>query len=380
MYYMTETHQIQFNNYLVEFIQKLKIISPTEKKLFSKYYKYYRTFVDQNKRVEFIAEFVQYISKYNVEVSSCDEGLFSEEEDYYPGKPIQLMKGIDFKHIWNQNELTDGSKESIWKYLQTLYLIGTFVLKETDKYSELLKKQQEIVYNLLQNMKYEKKIKVDAEKLNQIETEKENQSGFDLSALSDLFDENNVITQIAMEIAKEIKLSGDIGSDPIRAISMLFNQDSGKLQEIITKVSNKLTNVLKEKGLSEQELLEQAKAMNSKILGKLKGIPGMPDLEQLTQKLAENFANREDNSSGTQPSDKQSNEEQLHQCQNAIKELTDTLKENFNQMGVTDIDSFADNLQSMMTQFKDNDEQELDVELEKLKKMSKNSTGMKQKK
>lgn len=79
---MTETHQIQFNNYLVELIQKLKIIVPTEKKLFGKYYKYYRTFVDQKKRVDFIAEFVQYISKYNVEVSSCDEGLFSEEEGY----------------------------------------------------------------------------------------------------------------------------------------------------------------------------------------------------------------------------------------------------------------------------------------------------------
>jgi len=376
---MTEIHQIQFNNYLVEFIQKMKIISPAEKKLFSKYYKYYRTFVDQKKRVEFIAEFVQYISKYNVEVSSCDEGIFSEEDGYYPNKPIQLMKGIDFKRIWNQHELTEGSKESIWKYLQILYLIGTFVLKENNKYNELLKKQQSIVRDLLQNMKYEKKIKNDAEKLNQSEIEKESKSGFDMSALSELFDENNVITQIAQEIAKEINLSGEIGNDPMKIINMLFNQDSGQLQEIITKVSSKLTSVLKEKGLSEQELLEQAKTMNSKVFSKLKGIPGMPDLEQLSQKLMENYSQKED--IGTveelQNLDKQQvNEEQLHQCQNAIKELTENLKQNFNEMGVTDLD----NLQSMMNNFMDNGEQEIDKELENLKKMSKKTAETRQKK
>jgi hypothetical protein len=375
---MTETHQIQFNNYLVEFIQKLKIIVPTEKKLFGKYYKYYRTFVDQKKRVDFIAEFVQYISKYNVEVSSCDEGLFSEEEGYYPGKPIQLMKGIDFKKLW-KHELSDGSKESIWKYLQTLYIIGTFVLKETDKYNELLKKQQEIVYNLLQNMKYEKKIKDDAAQLNQTE-EKNSQGSFDLSGLSELFDGDNIIFQIAMEIAKEINLPGEIGNDPISAISMLFSKDSSKLQEIIAKVGNKLTSVLKEKGLSEQDLLAQAKDMNAKILSKLKGIPGMPDIEQLSQNLAENYAAQAPTPNSSEPEKQQISEEQLKQCQDAIKESIDRLKENFNQMGVTDLDSFADNMESMLTQFKTGDDIELDKELENLKKASQKPTENGQKK
>jgi hypothetical protein len=363
---MTDTHQIQFNNYLVEFIQKLKVIFPSSKRLFSKYYKYYRNFVDGNHRVEFIAEFVQYISKYNVEMSSCDEGLFSEEDGYYPNKPIQLMKGIDFKLLWHDETLTEGSKEGIWKYLQTLYLIGTFVLKETDRYNELLKKQQEIIYNLLQNMKYERKIKEDAEKLNETE-DKEKQGSFDLSGMGELFDENNIIIQIATEIAKEINFSGELGDDPIRAISQVFDKDSGKLEEIITKISKKLTSVLKEKGLSEQDLLEQAKAMNTKILGKLKGIPGMPDIEQLTQKIFGNLAQDTGTKTGAEAAGSsapaataadphQLSEEQLKQCQNVIKDLTNNLKENFSQMGVTDLDSFADNVKSLLgEQDKDKD-------------------------
>lgn len=350
---MTDTHQIQFNNYLIEFIQKLQILVPSEKRLLSKYYKYYRKFVDQDKRVEFIAEFIQYLSKYNKEISVCDEGLFSEEEGYYPSKPIQLMKGIDFKTIWNQGNLTEGSKESIWKYLHTLFLIGSFVLKESDKYNDLLKKQKDIIYNLLQSMKYEKQIKADAEKLNQ--TEDATKSSFDLSNLGELFDENNIITQIALEIAKELNLSGDIPSDPTQAIRLLFGQDGNKLQEIIGRVGQKLNKVLQDKGLTEEQLLVQAKEMHDKLLNKLKGIPGMPNIEKLSQKFADEFTKgihktetTTTSDGSTQPPAPRNDKEELEKCQAFVQELTSDLRQNFAQMGIGDLDEFQKNLQTMM--------------------------------
>jgi hypothetical protein len=145
-----ETYQIQFNNQLIEFIKKLQVVFPEHKRLFSKYYKYYRSFVDQGHRVEFVGEFIRYFSKYNREISTSDQGLFSEEDDYYPGKPIQLLKGVDFKLLWKNTDLTDNSRESIWKYLQTLFLLGTFVLKEDEKYADLLRQQREIIGGLIQ--------------------------------------------------------------------------------------------------------------------------------------------------------------------------------------------------------------------------------------
>lgn len=338
---MTESHQIQFNNHLIEFIQKMQQLAPDEKKLFDKYYKYYRKFVDQGKRVEFIAEFIQYLSKYNHEVSTCDEGLFSEEEGYYPGKPIPLMKGIDFKRIWVGASLSEVSKSNIWKYFHTLYLIGTHVLKEYDRYQELLKKQQEIIYNLMQNLKYEKQIQKDAENLNQ--KEKENESSLSSMDLSDLFDENNIIIQIATEIAKDLNLSGGL-SDPAQALGLLFGQDGSKLQEIVSRVGQRLTHVLQEKGMTEEQLLTHAKDMHDKLFNKLKGIPGMSNIEKISQQFAEEFTK------GAQPSpnqDSAANQENLEKCKAMVQELTSNLRSNLTQMGLGDLDNFQQNIENM---------------------------------
>jgi len=336
---MTEAHQIQFNNHLIEYIKEMRSLFPENKRLFSKYYKYYRGFVEQGKRIEFIGEFIQYISKYMIEISGKDEGLFSEDEGYYPSKPIQLMKGIDFKSIWSV-DLSIEVKDSIWKYLQTLYLIGTHVLKETDKYKELLKKQEDIMLDLIQHIKYEKKIKEDAEKMN--DSEKEEKGGFDMSGLGDIFDENNIIIQIAKEIAKEIIPFGDTDAegmnDPMKMINMLLNNDSTKLQDIIMKVSSKLTNIMKDKGLNEQQLLEQAKIMSEKIMGTFKNIPGMPNLDQLSKNLADNLAstsNTQQDISGVKISEE------------SIKELTNKLKDNMAQLGVNGIDNIMKSIENI---------------------------------
>lgn len=316
-------HDVQFNNYLVELIQKLRTVAPSESRVLSKYYKYYRDHVSQDKRLDFIAEFVGYLGKYSKEVSICDEGLFSEEEAYYPQKPIQLMKGIDFKKIWRNSDMTEGSKESIWKYLQTLFLIGSFVLKEHERFQELLKKQREVIDGLIQNLKYEQQIKKEADKLNEEEERTET-----LGGLGDLFDENNVVIQIAMEVAKELNLTDAVGGDPTKTLGLLFGQDSAKLQEIIQKVSQKLTHVLKKKNISEKELIEQAKGMYDKLLGKFKGLPGMNNIEKMSQQFADELAHNLDQA-GQDDQIPNMKPEQLEQI---TRDLTSTLRSNFEQM------------------------------------------------
>lgn len=327
---MSEVAQLQFNNHLVEFIKKLKLVLPSEKKALNSYYKYYRSYVDNNKRVDFINEYVGLITQYNKEISICDEGLFSEEDDYYPNKPIHILKGIDFKKIWAQ---LGDSKGAVWKYIQTLFLVGSFVLKETEKYHKLSQEQEKLVYDLVQNLKFEKKIQEDADRQNKKEasTSADTNGTFNLDGL---FDEDNVITQIAKELSKEINLGDMAGGDPI---GMLLGKDNGKLQEIISKVTNKLTSVLKEKGLSEQDLVVQATKMQEKIFGKLRGIPGMPNIEELSKKIADDMAR---NSTG----DSKDPKEQLEQCQNTIRDLTESLKKNLSQMGMSNLDGTIKNL------------------------------------
>lgn len=283
---MCETHQIQFNNYLIEFIKKIREILPNEKSLFTKYYHYYRKYVNEGKRLDFISEFVSYIAAYDKEISICDEGLFSEEEIYYPGKPIQLMKGIDFKLIWRHENLTEASKNSIWKYLQILYLLGTLILRESNQQKQLLEHQKEMLQNLIQNMQYEKSIKEDAAKMEQKDANVD--KGFDFNSLNDLLTEDNIITQIAFEVARELNLSNAI-QEPMQILQMLMGQDKQKLQEIIEKIQQKLMTKMKDKNISEAELMTQAQQMHDKIFDKLKKIPGMGNIEQLSQKITQDM-------------------------------------------------------------------------------------------
>ncbi len=337
-------HQLQFNNYLVTFIEQLQnYVSDEHKRLLKKYYKYYRKHVDRNQRVEFIKEFIEYISKYNKEISVCDECLFSEEPEYYPGKHIQILKGIDFKQIWKSSLMTEKTKESIWNYLRTLYVIGTYVLKETTKFDDLLKKQKDIIYNIIKSLKLEQKIKDDAAKLDEEEKLKSEENSFDFSNLTEIFGENNLITEMAIEIAKELNLPNEKLSNPVEAIRLLFGHDGSRLQEIIAKIANKLQEKLQRGGISEEQLINEAKKMNDTLVGKFKNVPGMGDIEKFIKQFAEQITKeaeekRQNSPPGTEPS------------MPTIEELTANLTNNWSQMGLDNVELFKQNFSDIMSE------------------------------
>lgn len=373
---MPQPYQIQFNNHLVEFIKQLQVCIPSEKKLFAKYYKYYRKHIDEDRRCDFIGEFVKCISKYNKEVSTCDEGLFSEENEYYPNKPIQLMKGIDFKKIWRLDDLSDESKASIWKHLQTLYLIGTFVLKEAHKYDEMLQQQQDIIYNLLQNIKYEKQIKADAKQDEQ--TAQSNADGFNLDGFLEIFDENNIMTKLIHEIIKEIKFDkldigtimsfirsllgqGGLTSQNIisnlhksfpnmeKQLCSLFGQENSTPQEVIANLQEKLGNILKDSGLTEAEIAAQAEQTRDRLLHKLNNTAGMASIFGNLFKPTTKY-----NSTG-KPDKDQMTQEQLNKCQNINHELLESLKQSFQAIGGVDAELLQKNIENIMTQVYNNE-------------------------
>lgn len=338
-------HQLQFNNCLVEFIKNLKEKVPADQqRLLTKYYKYYRNFVDGNKRVEFIQEFVQYLTKYNKEISICDEGLFSEEDQYYPGKPIQLFKGIDFKIVWKTSNLDDKTKAGIWKDLRTLYVMGTYVLKETQRFGDLLKKQQEIIQNIMQSLKMEQKIKDDAERLNEEERKKAAESGFDLSKLQEFFGENNVIMELAMEIGKELNLPNEKLTNPMEAVQILFGKNGSRLQEITSKVLSKLHDVMARKGITEESLMKDAKRMQETLQKKFKGIPGMPNIEKFAKGIADQMTKHaEERRKNAPPGDNTP-------VMPSLQELTESLSKNVSEMGLGNMEQLQSNLGAMMAE------------------------------
>jgi hypothetical protein len=287
-------NKIDFNNYLVEFIDKMRtVVSNTKdfKRQFAKYYKYYRTFceseIENDRRIEFIIEFVELLSKYNKEISICDEGLFSDDQEYYPKEPIYLLKYIDFKDIWHSVELSSEVKENIWKYLKTLYIIGTHIVKSVKEYSSIVKKHQSIIKDMINSIKMDQKIKNDAK--NQLELDKlqEEADKVDFSSIFEIFGEDNLITSIVVEIAKEMNLSKDMLSNPLTAFTTLMGPDPTKLNGIMAKIAEKVREKMELRGVTEEDLLADAKKIQERLLTKFKNIPNVDGMENIGIKLYE---------------------------------------------------------------------------------------------
>jgi hypothetical protein len=289
---LLSNNKIDFNNYLVEFIDKMRtLVSDTKdfKRQFSKYYKYYRSFceIENDRRIEFIIEFVELLSKYNKEISICDEGLFSDDQEYYPKQHIYLLKCIDFKDIWHSVQLTSDVKENIWKYLKTLYIIGTHIVKSVKDYSSVVKKHQSIIKDMINSIKMDQKIKNDAK--NQLELDKlqEESDKVDFSSIFEIFGEDNLITSIVVEIAKEMNLTKDVLSNPLTAFTTLMGPDPSKLNGIMAKISEKVREKMELRGVTEEDLLADAKKIQERLLTKFKNIPNVEGMENIGLRLYE---------------------------------------------------------------------------------------------
>lgn len=329
---------IQFNNYLVEFISKLKLVFPDQKRLFSKYYKYYRGYVDSDRRHEFIVEFVEYISKYSKEISIRDEGLFSEEDCYYPKKPIQLLKGIDFKKLWTSGQLSETTKESLWKYFQILYLVGGYIIKEKREYTEIINKQLGILEDLVKSFKYENQIKKDAE---QSTDDTLSDQGF---GLDDLLGDDSIIGQIVREIMHEVQGNSELLKDPMSLLSKLGND--GGSSELIDKISSKVMSSIRNKGLTDEQIISELKGVLNKLKTKLTSMPGGSQISSVLTTLLDNMTKKE-SSSSSQTEGTSESVDATEIC-NAMKQVYGTLSSHMGHLDSNQMSSIENLMKSIV--------------------------------
>ena len=296
---LIEAPFVHFNNHLVDFIQSMREVLPDKySRLFAKYYKYYRTFcpdVDKNvsdRRLEFLHEFVDTMSKYIKEISICDEGLFSDDAEYYPNKPIYILKNINFKEMWQDDTVnfSGTTKENIWKFLKSLYIMADHTIKINNEYSDALDKHRKIIADMIQALKQEKKIKNDAVRQLKLEQLEEEKDKIDFASIFEVFGEDNLITSIIIEIIKELGASSGLLSNPIETLTSLMGADQSKLSDIMTKIGNKIQEKMKLRGVTEDQLFEDAKKLQDRLMTKFKNIPQMNSgngMENIPMKIFE---------------------------------------------------------------------------------------------
>lgn len=203
-----------------------------------------------------------------------NEEIFLEDSDV----DTEFLPHIHFKNLWQYEDLSEQSKDSIWGYLQ-LITITLNVENETSTPSE--EDMNEMVQNALEHMStiWKKEEEEKSEELPS-STLEPTSAGEDPSVppLSpDMFDSmfTGKLASIAKELAEETAGSFNFKEDSTleEATKQLFT-NPGNLSSVMKTVSEKLEERMQSGELNQEELMAEAMAM----MGKMGSIPGLSNI------------------------------------------------------------------------------------------------------
>ena len=228
--------------------------------------------------------------------------LYKNEEMFSNGEiNTEFLPGIDFKKIWSTDDVSDSTKETIWKYLQLILfsVIGkvdsqdsfgdTAKLFEAINEDELKQKLEETMSNL-QNMMEGSGLGGTSTHNNG--TEPVDVTGIDMDKLPNPDDIQGHINglldgklgNLAKEIAEETASDLNIDMENATSVNDVFQnlfKNPGKLMGLVQNVGGKLDSKIKSGEINESELMQEA----SQLLGKMKDMPGMSDIQSKMQKM-----------------------------------------------------------------------------------------------
>ena len=193
----TLTYIEKFNFYLSTFLNELNVVFPEYKETIFKNYSDILENSNSNSDV--------YVKEYMSVAKSLSNGLSTKDSTIFKGtEEIMLLRELDFRSLWAK-DINDKTRENIWKYLQTLFVIGQKVVGDDNEIDNLIrdftqgneamnniKNETENMMNMLKNMST----------LEQDPDSNENTSSEDLGNLF----EGGIISDIAKELTSELNL------------------------------------------------------------------------------------------------------------------------------------------------------------------------------
>jgi hypothetical protein len=239
----------------------------------------------------------------------------------------EFLPGVDFREIWATEDITENTKDTIWKYLQLILFsivnnlsdMGSFgdtaKLFEAIDNNELKTKLEEVISEMGSMFggaedgsappNLDETFKKATEFMNQAfeghaaqEQQQEQSSGQTGSAhpmpdassihehLSGIL--NGKIGQLAKEIAEETAADLNLDMENETSMKGVFQQllkNPTKLSGIIKTVGSKLDSKLKSGELKESEIMQEA----SELMSKMKNMPGMNNLASMLSKMGMNM-------------------------------------------------------------------------------------------
>ena len=251
---MSKTNIEYFNYTFKLFIKDIIKIKSEYKETLEEYYKELLEQENCNDD-KYIKRFMRKIGEHKKLISEKNDKLFANS--------ILLLKNVDFHELWNSEGITQEYKDTIWEYLQTLYVLGETIISDSDK-----------IKNLVENFKKirnKEDVKVesgeDEELINMIKNLSENQDKenpvFDENIL-----ENGLIGGLAKELAEDINLEDlnlniSENSDNLNDVfsNLLSGDNPMNFMNLIQNVGQKIQTKLESANLDQGKLMEEAQTI-----------------------------------------------------------------------------------------------------------------------
>tara|TARA_A100001015_G_scaffold274139_1_gene330225 strand:- start:765 stop:2024 length:1260 start_codon:yes stop_codon:yes gene_type:complete len=261
-----------FNKILKQFLKELDKSFP---ELNIKNIKEYKNIDDQEDK--FLLYFMNQVESNIAKISQRDESLFEQDDTYF-------LRDINFGLIWKSNT-SENNKEAIWKFLQTMYLIGKpFISNKNDiqavieNFNNIVKDNSMNDKELLNNIQDQSQHILNIiENLHQ-ERDKRKTEGFkegmEFEGNLPDFIENSKIGKLAQELSSELNME-DFGfgnatdsENPQDIFKNVLGQNPQKLMGLIQSVGTKIQDKLQDSDLNQEDLLGEAQQMMASLGGK----------------------------------------------------------------------------------------------------------------
>ena len=193
----------------------------------------------------------------------------------------EFLPGIEFKKLWNDN-ISDKTKDVIWKYLQLILLNVVGTLKSNNSFGETAK-----LFEAINQDELHDKLKDTMNEMGDFFTDQIN--------LDDMPDADNIhnhlnsmldgnLGKLAREIAEETASDLNLDLEGASSVNDVFEKlfkNPTKLMDLVGNVGNKLDTKLKSGDIKESDMIKEA----SEILDRMKNMPGMDNIQNLLGKM-----------------------------------------------------------------------------------------------
>ena len=276
---------------------------------------YYKEVVETKKNDHpKIIEFLKNMDEISEQVINKDVTLFEED-------PI-ILQNVSFKLIWN-SDISDQTRNSIWKYLQTFCIVNIQSESTTEKINDVIKlidsnekvKDKETV----RNMKKLKKLneEFDIKEIKKIISENPESIDQGVNQMDTMF-ENTNIGKIAKEITQDLDIESIVSGGG--GIEDLLT--GGGMANIMKTITSKMND--KEGQMDTDQLMKES----TEICGSMEGNPLFSSLLGMQGDM---FKNMSQEAPSPQPDTKQINlNNSSHNPRTTKERLQKKLKEKQN--------------------------------------------------